>query len=261
MEIALAALLYSRDPQSVSVAKRAFDLYGIHATICRTAPTALEVLKHKRFDLLALDFDLQGLGSLLDLHRADGVNAHRIILGFCEVTGALSEPLRKRVRHWLQKPFTVDCMARALKATYGLMVTQKRTSFRCAVRIDATASYRESCGKRLLQDARVLDISQTGLCLKAEITVPKGALAFVDLQLPGTTDRLHVEGQVVWSDEKGRAGIEFRSLCPHDLRTLRDWLNARCPWIPELSPRVSVSPTAVLVQSEKLGEARHAIRH
>jgi CheY-like chemotaxis protein len=234
MEAAFSAFLLSRDPQSLSITKQTCQTYGIQTTACSTGLSALEVLKRRTFDLLVLDLDMATSAELLELQASHRCNHARDVIVLTEKSQAMSAPLHQRVRNVLQKPFTSDAMAKALKAAYSLIVLEKRVTFRCAVRIHVSAWYWKDYFKQPLPNAMVLDLSQRGLRLKTEIDIPKDTTVFVDLQLPGTMDQIHVTGKVIWSDPHGRAGVQF-GLAPQEFAKLRNWLNAHCPWNSELA--------------------------
>jgi ActR/RegA family two-component response regulator len=244
MEAAFSAFLLSRDPQSLSITKQTCQTYGIQTTACSTSLSAFDVLKRRTFDLLVLDLDVATSAELLELQARHRCNHARDVIVLTEKSQEMTAPLHQRVRNVLQKPFTSDAMANALKTAYSLIVMERRVSFRCAVRINVSAWYRKNCLKQPLSNAMVLDLSQKGLCLKTEIDVPKDTTVFVDLLLPRTTDQIHPMGKVMWSDPHGKAGVQF-GLVPQEFAKLRNWLNAQCPWSPELRPVPAKSTTKV----------------
>jgi len=238
MEMNLSAFLLSSDLEALLVLKQTFGQYGIQPITCRTAATAPDILKHKRFDLFVLDLALPGSGALLEQLRSDGSgNAHTVI-ALTPRAGVAEQSLRKQVRHVLQKPFTLETATKTLKASYGLIAMEKRAYFRCAVRLNASASYEENKLRRPLPNATLRDISQCGLCLKTDSVIPKDATVFVDFQLPGNRGaQIHTTGKVMWSDSHGNAGVLFKTAQPQESGQLRDWLNTQCPWSTELSPK------------------------
>jgi CheY-like chemotaxis protein len=233
MEAVLSAFLLSTDPQSLFVVKHTFEQYAIRTTHCGACATAFEMLKQKKFDLFVLDFDLRGMGELLSSQALNCVTRTSNVIALTATSSSLSDALCRRARYVLDKPLTVEAMAGTLQSMYRLIFLEKRAYFRCAVRINASASYQWNFIRRPLEDAVLMDVSQNGLCLHTGEVLPQGAKAFVDFELPGTLDPIHVTGNVIWSD-RGRTGIQFSSVPTKELVTLRRWLNARCPWTPEL---------------------------
>jgi CheY-like chemotaxis protein len=247
MESALSAFLLSTDPQSLFVAKHTLDQYSVRTTTCRTGSSALEMLKQKRFDLFVLDFDLRGIGELLSSQTLNCLSQARNVIALTAASASLPDALRRRARYTLDKPLRSGAMADTLQNMYRLIFLEKRTYFRCAVRISVSAAYQRNCVRQPLENAVLLDLSQSGLCLNTDEVLPQGAKAFVDFQLPGTQDQIHVIGNVMWSD-RGRTGIQFSSVLADELDKLRRWLNERCPWTPELPVKMTHTLPGAMTQ-------------
>ncbi|HMF91484.1 MAG TPA: PilZ domain-containing protein [Candidatus Angelobacter sp.] len=245
MEAVLNAFLLSTDPQSLFVVKHTFDRYAIRTTHCGTCSTASDMLKQKKFDLFVLDLDLRGMEELLSSPALNCLTRTSNIIALAATSSSLSDALCRRARYVLDKPLSVDAMAGTLQNMYRLIFLEKRAYFRCAVRINATASYQLNIIRQPLENAVLLDLSQNGLCLNTREALPQGAKAFVDFELPGTHDQIHVTGTVIWSD-RGRTGIQFSSVPANELDKLRRWLNAQCPWTPELAGKTMHAPPSVM---------------
>jgi DNA-binding NarL/FixJ family response regulator len=234
METSLSALLVTSDSQSLFLAERTLDAYSIERVTCSTGLAALDALRARTFDLLVLDVGMPGSSELLDSQLKDNKNCPSTVIALTQDPKTVTETVRKRVHYVLQQPFTVDMIARTLKTAYGLIAIDKRTSFRLPVRIAAAAEYQKSGQKYPLKTAMLTDISQTGMCLKSDILIPKESTVFVNFQIPGVPTVIHAIGTVIWHDAFGQAGIQFRFIPPQEFRVLRDWLNAKCPWNSEL---------------------------
>lgn len=234
METSISALLVTNDSQSLFLAERTLDAHSIERVTCTTGLAALDALKARSFDLLILDIGMPGSSELLASQFTDQKNCLSTVIGLVRDPTTLSETVRKRVHYVLQQPFTVELITRTLKTAYGLMIMDKRTSFRLPVRITAKAEYQKDYEKYPLKNAVLTDISQTGLCLKTGILIPKDSTVFIDFQIPGIPTVIHATGTVIWHDAFGQAGIQFRFIPPQEFKCLRDWLNAKCPWNSEL---------------------------
>jgi hypothetical protein len=244
MEAVLSAFLLSTDPQSLFVVKQTFEQHAVRTTHCGTCATALETLKQKKFDLFVLDFDLRGVGEVLSAMTFNRVGRSSNVVALTAASSSLSDELCRRARYVLDKPLTAEAMAGTLQSMYRLIFLEKRAYFRCAVRVTASAAYQRNFIRRPLENVSLYDVSQNGLCLNTNEVLSQGAKIFVDFQLPGTQDEIHVIGNVVWSD-RGRTGIQFSSVPVHELAKLQRWLNARCPWAPELPARMMHLPGAM----------------
>lgn len=89
------------------------------------------------------------------------------------------------------------------------MPDNTRKARRFDVTLKVTVSYQLNCQRYPEQAGTLLNISETGLRLHTEIPLPQDAVAFVDLELPGTEDKVRAIGKVVWSHPNGEAGIEL----------------------------------------------------
>ncbi len=250
MTAVLSAFLLSTDPQSLVVVKHTFDRYAVQTTTCRNHSSAFEALKQKRFDLFVLDFDLRGTMELFSSQTLNCLGRASNVIALTNTSRSIPDTLRQRARYSLQKPVKVESIAGILQSMYRLIFLEKRRYFRCAVRINASAFYQRSFTRHPVENAVLQDVSQTGLCLNTGSALPQGVKTFVDFQLPGTEDRIHVAGNVIWS-HRGRTGIQFSSVSADELEKLRHWLNARCPWTPELKSKTLEPLPEVPMQHSK----------
>jgi CheY-like chemotaxis protein len=237
MQAPLTALLLCNDAQALQVIDRTFEEYCVSTFFCMTGPTAAVSANQRKFDLLMLDFDEPGATDLIDFRATDLWGYPSVVIAITSDPESTKDALHKRVHFTLQKPFTPELMTNMLKAGYSLIVQEKRTSFRHPVMMQATASYLDGYMRHPIENAVVQDISQTGLRLQADSSVPKDAVVFVDFKLPENQTAISLIGKVMWSDDQGRAGIQFRFMTPLELRDLRDWLTRQSPWDAELEPR------------------------
>lgn len=78
-------------------------------------------------------------------------------------------------------------------------------------------------------DAVLLNISERGMAVHAMSPLLRGQVAHLSFMLPDTFQLLECEAIVMWTDEEGRAGLDF---CEHDSQghmALCRWLAARFP--------------------------------
>jgi hypothetical protein len=84
--------------------------------------------------------------------------------------------------------------------------TRKAKRFNVSIKV--TITYQLNCERRPPQGGILLDVSETGLRLKTDGMVPKDAVVFVDVELPGSDEKTRVIGKVVWS-RPNEAGVEL----------------------------------------------------
>jgi PilZ domain len=238
MQIPLTALLLCKDAQALGTIERTLEDYGIPAFFCANGKAARSSLNRHKFDLLVLDFDEPGARELVDFQVTDASGIPSVIIALAEDTGLLKPMLSRRMHFTIQKPVTGRVMAQTLKAAYSMIVAEKRISFRHSVRFKADASILDEGARRSLGPAIIRDLSHTGLRLQMGITVRVDSTIFVDFELPEEGEQIHTIGKVIWRDAQGQVGVQFRFIAPLELRSLRSWLGARCPWNVELEPRL-----------------------
>jgi CheY-like chemotaxis protein len=245
MQAPLTALLLGNDDQSVKIIESTFEEYNVSTHFCQDSLTAQIAARQEKFDLLMLDFDEPGASELLDFRPTDLWGYPSVVIAIVSNPATIKQALSKRIHFTLQKPFTPDLVARTLKAGYSLIVNAKRTAFRHSVRIAASGTFLEQNLRYPLENITLHDISQTGLCLQAENSVPKDATIFIDFGLPESCIPISIIGKVMWSDAKGRVGVQFRFIPPLEHKQLRDWLSECCPWDVELTPKAQAAEFAL----------------
>lgn len=238
MQIPLTALLLCNDAQALGTIERTFEDYGIPAFFCPNRTAAQNSLARRKFDLLVLDFDEPGAHELVDFQAMDACGIPSVIIALGGDPALLKRMLTRRVHLTMQKPIACDMMVRTLKAAYSMIVTEKRISFRHSVRIKADASIFDKNTRRPIGATMIRDLSHTGLCLQTESIVPRDSTIFVDFELPEEGEQIHTIGKAIWGNAQGHVGVQFRFVAPLELRSLRSWLGARCPWDIELEPRL-----------------------
>ncbi|HZQ23673.1 MAG TPA: GAF domain-containing protein [Terriglobales bacterium] len=85
------------------------------------------------------------------------------------------------------------------------------------------ASLADDPGRTALDLSEIIDISEDGLALQAEPPLRPNDRVNLALDL-GETPKIRAAGLVIWSDQRGRAGIRFEQLGEEPLQELRQWL-------------------------------------
>jgi hypothetical protein len=103
-------------------------------------------------------------------------------------------------------------------------VAERRQSVRLKVHSPAYANLDESSqgGGRELNG--ILDISERGMSMQTSSPLKLDSNLNFCLDLSETRTRIRTNGQVIWSDDSGRAGVRFPKLAPQSLKQLRQWL-------------------------------------
>jgi hypothetical protein len=130
----------------------------------------------------------------------------------------------------VRKPLMGDLFARTVKAAYGPIAADRRVSFRHQVNIAVSSCMLGLEGeRRSLDPARIVNISQTGMCLETAEMLPQNAGVAVSFSPPQRPFYLRLMGTVIWAHASGRAGVKFGPLKAEDQRNLEDWLDSLLP--------------------------------
>src|SRR5579872_1478602 len=209
MEKAISVFVLSNDPQPLIVASSALQSCPIQPTLCTNSTDAVTALKRQRFDLFILDLDLEGASDLLQLALSASYGQGRHVLAVAGNSRLLTTALRNQVKHVLRKPVPMELLARMLRTIYSHIILEKRTYFRCPIRIGASAEYQEQWFRHPLSDVVLQDVSQTGLRMRSNISLSRDATTFIDFRLPETEDQIHIVGRVMWSDRQSTSGVQY----------------------------------------------------
>ncbi|HEY6351448.1 MAG TPA: response regulator [Candidatus Angelobacter sp.] len=238
----LSALLLCTDDSARLLAEKVLDDYNFKVSFAGSLSYARELIKRNKFDLAFYDadipgaIDLAGLGTLESFPRV-------VFVMLRSVSGDVV--LGKRIHMLLPKPFTANLLVKTLKAAYGLILNEKRTSLRHIVKISALSTVLiQDQGKRSLKPAKILNVSQSGLCIEADQMLPQGTVLRVEFRIPESNNVIQSVGTVMWAHESGKAGIKFTALSPSHRKALCIWLDSLMPWDPELRPKVAPANTS-----------------
>lgn len=227
----LSAIILSQDLAAASLSTRILESSGFNVTKAGTAEMVNQLSKRNRFDLAIYDHDC----GALDPGGSPRPNAARIIMALVG-TDNIKQIVGKHVHFIVQKPFTGDVLARSLRAAYGSIARDRRINFRQEVSIDTLSCDLFDHGEtRALKSAKIVNVSQTGLCLKTEEVLPQKANVQVRFAIPGGRV-LQISGSVVWAHISCRAGIYLTEKSSDDQVYFEEWLNSMLPDAGGLAP-------------------------
>jgi putative methionine-R-sulfoxide reductase with GAF domain len=101
---------------------------------------------------------------------------------------------------------------------------ERRRSVRHKVHTPAYASLRGASRGMLLDLSEVLDVSEDGMAIQTSSQLDRNRYVSVFLDLSETKSCIQASGRVVWSDQRGRAGISFRRMPAASQAQLNEWL-------------------------------------
>jgi CheY-like chemotaxis protein len=123
----------------------------------------------------------------------------------------------------LSKPLLPALLTRTLRASYPLMVREKRRYYRCPLQISVLIS----SSSRQEFAATSVNISEGGMALASPVSLQVGEKINLKLKLPGTENAEKISTEVCWADDKGRVGLEFLQVPARIMEQLQKWLSDR----------------------------------
>jgi hypothetical protein len=217
----LDGLLCSGDPQVLCVMKPALDQFAINTQVSAELTTVLDAVNHRRLDTVIVDWNpAYNPTRVLRATRSSSWNSKSTILAIVNTGPEMHTALRAGANFLIHKPSDFSSVTRCLRAAYGTMLLQRRRAARYPVDIPVVARFSE-LGKI---EARISDISVGGIALQCKQPVDVDYQVSVSFLLPASNILIHVAGEVVNADKKGRAGVCFSFIPQNELNLLESWL-------------------------------------
>lgn len=218
----LNALLMSREQESIRVLVSALEELGIDEELCVSEPQAMELLALGHYSGLVVDFDLPGAAQVVKMARLSPSQRRPVVFAMIDALTDIGSTYQAGANFVLYKPLLWEQVKRSLRAGRAFMVPDRRRSTRQKTESLVYLRF----GDVLPVPAIVLDLSEDGLSVQASEPLPAADLPLRFI-LPGTSHLIEGNGEVIWADDMGRAGIMFSSLAPNARRQLKAWLGKR----------------------------------
>jgi PAS domain S-box-containing protein len=214
------ALLICDDTGAIRQITDSMQQFAIEVEVCNETPMALRLLNRNKFEAVIVDFGLEGAVEALQQIRLTPSNRTAVTFAVTDAQTPASQELQSNFV--IRRPLSPASVGRTLKAAFGLIVRERRRSFRCPIRVPAV----------ILTDGRefncqVINISESGMAIAGSPAIKPGELVKVVLTLPGQHDHFTIESEVCWYDEKGRAGLRSRLISSEQQSVLQEWLAAK----------------------------------
>jgi hypothetical protein len=218
-------LLICKDSAAIQQVAEGTQQFAIATEVCNEVSMALRLLNRQRFEAVVVDFGLDQAGEMLEQVRLSPSN--RTAVTFAIAGPQKSDPLQVQPNQvqpnfWIERPLSVSSVGRTFKAAFGLIVRERRRSFRCPVTFPAAIL---ASGKE--RNCQVVNISESGMAIAESGSLKPGGMLKVVFTLPGHVDPFTFESEVCWFDEKGRAGLRLVIMPPDQKSTLQQWLAAK----------------------------------
>ena len=216
------ALLVCAERQSLKVLETVLDELEINHDACHTCADAMERAVRGQYSALVLDFDLQGCAQVGKLARMASPQQRSVLFALVGASTPVNDTSHTGANVVLYKPLDPDQVRTSLRAGRELMRADRRRDSRH--RVEALVYLQLGIAA---MPALVLDLSEQGLALQTPEPFPPVREVPLRFALPGTSHVIDALGEVIWSDDTGRAGLFFLQLKPNSRKYLNNWLVKR----------------------------------
>jgi hypothetical protein len=200
---ALKALIVGRDPEMTNLISRLFREKRIGANIC-SPESAIDQLASQKFAALVWEFDeLAGVSGMLT--NLPHPNKNVVVFGVANNRDNKPSASHLGAAFVIERPLVPSQIRDVLSAAYGRMLRDGQRYFRLA--IELPVSIRRASGTML--QCTTLNLSQSGMAVKAAVTLTVGEPIYVAMAIPNTEIFMTVGGKVIWDDKHGKTGISF----------------------------------------------------
>ncbi|MGC1964192.1 MAG: PilZ domain-containing protein [Candidatus Sulfotelmatobacter sp.] len=218
---AATALVVSKDALACQLIIDALRPLAIRPEICEEVFAAARLLDKQKFEAVVVDLQL-GEGAMLVMEQLRFSRSNRTAVTFALAAGdkAQTPGIKLDSTFVLPRPLSADSINQILRASYGLVVRERRRYFRCPLAVPVFVRARQP--EEFL--CQTVNISEGGVAISTR-TMPDPALSTaVRFSLPGHSSQLFSETRVRWSGQEGLVGLEFQSLAAPQKSELQEWL-------------------------------------
>ena len=222
--IRVHVLLLSGDIQTIDALCHCMSQLAMHVEVCADFASAMRKLCRNKFDGIVVDFR-EMVPALELLSKVRETTAHRAAVVLAILKDAMQMPsaFRGGASFALVKPLVQASLMRTVRASYPLMVRERRRYFRCPIQIPVCV--KPNSGAESM--ATSVNISEGGMAMSAPFQLEVGASVKLRLTLPGNEAPEDMAAEVCWKDQSGRVGVEFVRLSDAVMERLQSWLAAR----------------------------------
>jgi CheY-like chemotaxis protein len=215
------ALLISRDPQVLQTLVPICDEAGIANDVCTAAEDALTQLRQHKYDAVVVDCSgIDDGRAMLQSVRRNPYSRSTVLMALVDCGVRTAEAFELGATFVLEKPVSPDWMLRNLQAAHGLMLLERRRSYRAPVDITIWVGDLPTAGR---------DLSVGGAGVRSAAPLPLKEPVKVRFELPDDGASIEAVAEVVWSRHDGHCGLRFLTLRAECRRALDKWLHERMP--------------------------------
>jgi DNA-binding response OmpR family regulator len=216
-------LIVDHEPESCALIQKAVSSAGMDVLALTNSAQAPGALNQAKFDLVFLEFHMpspDGIELARELRRSRLNRSTPVVLvSDDQRPSALSIGFEAGASFFLYKPVEKERVLKLVRATQGLAERERRRTRRVSVSQRVVLK----CGTEEIE-AETVDMSVSGLLVKARRTFPLGSLLQMKLHLAAGADPVTRMGSVVRITPGNQMGIDMRRLRPTEDDVLQEFL-------------------------------------
>lgn len=216
------ALLVSDDSAAIALLTKSMQQFAITAEACQDLVTAATLVNTRKFEAIVVDLTLGDLSRrVLDHIRFSPSNQNSVTFAVAE--GHAQARSQIAANFIIPKPVEESSVERMLKASLGLIIRDYRRYYRCPLSVPVLLSLEGT----VRIPCEMINVSEGGLALLTVVKFVSGTHVIAEFTLPDESTGFAIEAEICWCDNKGRAGLHFRSISREDQRRLQAWLSRK----------------------------------
>ncbi len=222
--IGVRVLLVSDVIETIDTLCHYMEQMGMHVQVCSDIATAPSKLCHAKFEAIVVDFN--NPAAALDLiKKPREMTSHKgsVVIAVLNNSNEMPSVFRAGASFALVKPLVPAILIRTLRASYPIMVRERRRSYRCPVQM--TVQISSNSRPKLV--ANSVNISEGGMALTSPIQLQVGERVNLKFTLPEEDVPSTIGAEICWTDENGRLGLEFVQIPSSIAERLQYWLATR----------------------------------
>ena len=216
----LQALLYTSDPELLSVFHQALGALGVEILEMDDALRFLDLAANEHFDLLVVDYDGTDHGlDVLSMARERSANRDSVLM----LATTERDPARfldRGASLVLYKPLTREALDRQLRTAHLLMQDERRRYNRYSV--EMPVAVRTPDGRQVMGTG--FSLSEGGIALQFPERLNTRDLLKLEFLLPQEKAPLQLTGKLAWVNSDLHTGIRFVQITQETREQLRGWL-------------------------------------
>jgi DNA-binding response OmpR family regulator len=220
--ITLEFLLVSKDHSTLKTVKAAMHGLGSNLNCSTTPDAALFYMSRHRLDGVILDLDVSSAVSLIASIR-QGMANRRAFIFVCVENGLdPATALKGGANVLLHKPLDLKTITSNIIAFQGIMASERRRYFRHHVTIPVSLTANGAVHRVMIEN-----LSEGGMAVNVlRSPVERSSLIEFSFELP-FGPRVNGRAQIMWVNQAGLTGLEFRLLHGQSKDHLVTWLKKR----------------------------------